>query len=407
MNILIINCHTNNRGDEAAVRALVDELRENLEEVHICLAIRGKTVYPNLPEDVQTVPQFVPTTFVKYILSYIAVQSSAYLLLPNGAREFLQAVQSADFILHAPGGPTLGDTYYPSELGYLRTFDLIKKMNKPYMFYAPSMGPFRKSERNPHRKRVLLNAEQIILRDPISLQYLRELLPEVEVQQTLDSALQHEINMAENKNKLNAYQELCDFLGRYERCIGITITDLKWHPIHSENQQVQARISATFLKIIRRLTDQGYGIVFIPQLYGGAHDAELMRNYCVSEACIVMVDDDERYDSYFQQYVISQMFAVIGMRYHSNIFSAKMGTPFISVSYEQKMSGFMEKMGLQEYLINLEDLSEEILWDKFERLEQNYGDYKSKLIALHEPMRKESYRSTEAVFEQMKRLKIM
>ena len=29
MNILIINCHTDNRGDEAAVHALIDELNCN------------------------------------------------------------------------------------------------------------------------------------------------------------------------------------------------------------------------------------------------------------------------------------------------------------------------------------------------------------------------------------------
>ena len=44
-------------------------------------------------------------------------------------------------------------------------------------------------------------------------------------------------------------------------------------------------------------------------------------------------------------------YAIIGMRYHSNIFSAKAGTPFISISYEQKMAGFMNKMNLEKYCI--------------------------------------------------------
>lgn len=69
-----------------------------------------------------------------------------------------------------------------------------------------------------------------------------------------------------------------------------------------------------------------------------------MKEYCFDEDnYFVICSDDEKYDTYFQQYVIGCMYAVIGMRYHSNIFSAKMGTPFISISYEQKMQGFMKK----------------------------------------------------------------
>ena len=66
----------------------------------------------------------------------------------------------------------------------------------------------------------------------------------------------------------------------------------------------------------------------------------------------------EERDTYFQQYVIGKLYAVVGMRYHSNIFSAKMGIPFVSVSYEQKMKGFMQSIGLSEYCIDLNELSE-------------------------------------------------
>ena len=94
-------------------------------------------------------------------------------------------------------------------------------------------------------------------------------------------------------------------------------------------------------------------------------------------------DSDDRYDSYFQQYVIGQLYAVVGMRYHSNIFSAKMGTPFISVSYEQKMTGFMEKMELSRYCIGIKDLSAELLAEKFELLEQEHDSYNMESSCLY------------------------
>ena len=72
-----------------------------------------------------------------------------------------------------------------------------------------------------------------------------------------------------------------------------------------------------------------------------------------------------------------------------------MGTPFISVSYEQKMQGFMEKMNLQQYCIKLSDLSETKLKEKFNLLEKQYDQYKNYLVMKHSEMKEESFRTTE------------
>lgn len=61
--------------------------------------------------------------------------------------------------------------------------------------------------------------------------------------------------------------------------------------------------------------------MFIPQLYGNGNDYDLMRTFCCdTNDYFVVTASDERYDTYFQQYLIGQLYAVIGMRYHSNIF---------------------------------------------------------------------------------------
>lgn len=101
------------------------------------------------------------------------------------------------------------------------------------------------------------------------------------------------------------------------------------------------------------------------------------------------------YDAYFQQYVIGKLYAVVGMRYHSNIFSAKMGTPFVSISYEQKMKGFMEKIGLDEYCIPIEKLTLDRLEDTFNKMCNNYHAYKEKLKEKHLQMKMDSHKTTE------------
>ena len=112
---------------------------------------------------------------------------------------------------------------------------------------------------------------------------------------------------------------------------------------------------------------KGYGVLFIPQLFGNQSDFDYMNSF-MSKNSFIMKDT---MDTYFQQYVISKLHAVVGMRYHSNIFAAKMNTPFIAVAYEEKMEGFIRLASLDDYSIELSDISFEQLNHKFIMIEKN------------------------------------
>jgi colanic acid/amylovoran biosynthesis protein len=71
---------------------------------------------------------------------------------------------------------------------------------------------------------------------------------------------------------------------------------------------------------------------------------------------------------------------VIGMRYHSNIFAAKMKVPFVAIAYEEKMRGFMVESGLSEYMITIDELDIENLLAKYRLLADNYMDVKNMLV---------------------------
>ena len=65
MKILVINCHSDNRGDEAAVHAMVDEISAVYPEVEITLAIRGAgTKYPNMPSNVKMIHQLLINVWI-------------------------------------------------------------------------------------------------------------------------------------------------------------------------------------------------------------------------------------------------------------------------------------------------------------------------------------------------------
>lgn len=394
MKIVIINCHWDNRGDEAAIRAMIDELRVKYPSADIYVQ-RALGEFGSFPENehVKVLPPFPIGGKKRRIQEQISIETKGKINLTSGAKAFYKAINGADIVLHAPGGPSIGDIYMPQETIKLRRLLAVKKAGVPYAFYAPSMGPFKNAERNPVRKEILEGASLICLREDISAKMVKEFVPLTNPIVTLDSAFQHDIDINENEKKFNEYTELRDFVGNGQNVIGITITDLQWNSLYKCDGKTKENIRETFTEFIKKITGVGYKVLFIPQLFSEANDYVYMKSFAIQN-CYVMSD---KYDCYFQQFIISKIKAVVGMRYHSNIFSAKMGTPFVSVSYEQKMQGFMKKAGLLEYCLPISELSANSLSNKFEGMMSNYDEYKSLLAIKKAEFKKESSKTTELV----------
>lgn len=405
MKILVLHAHTANRGDEAAVRAMVDEILAKIPETEITICINGNTFYPNMPKQVKQIGR-MPKLHSKVALLefYLFYFTNARFALSKECKEFKRELLHADLVLHAPGGPSIGDIYARVEKLYLYRLNLARVRKIPYMFYAPSMGPFNRGKGDKLRKRVISGASKVVVRDPISKQYLNQYVPDIQVEQHLDSALQHDIEPQKYDAVYENYRELKDFIQKHNRCLGITVTDLAWHPKHGKTK-LQSLIPEVFQKFVDHKIEEGYGIIYIPQLYGANDDTTLMNQFMRDEHTFMIEANAPEYDAYFQQYIIGKLYAVVGMRYHSNIFSAKMGTPFVSISYEQKMKGFMEKMGLDEYCITIEKLTLERLESTFEKMNKDYPAYKKKLQEKHFEMKKDSYKTTEAVLSILEKQK--
>lgn len=394
MKIFIYGANWYNRGDESAIRAMIDEIKLAYKDAQFKIHFNNAE-NTSLPySDIEQVPNFLPVyskNKLKVAFYYLALKTFGKINLLNKdykykISKFVEAINWADIIVYAPGGPMIGDLY---GAGFIfHQLNMIARSGKPYLFYAPSMGPFNKTGKLV--KKVLKNANLLCFREAISQGYFETLGIDRESFVTLDSAFQHPIDKAYYSKVLEEYTKLNEFIGDGKNVIGITVTDLLWHSNY-KNPSYETVIRNAFTQFVSYLSDKGYKILFIPQLFGESNDRDYMKSF-ENENCFTVSDS---YDCYFQQYVISRLYAVVGMRYHSNVFSAKMGTPFISVSYEQKMQGFMNKAGIDEYCIPIRELSYDVLKNKFEYLLENYDQYKSKLSVDKEKFRKESYKTTE------------
>lgn len=412
MNIFVFAANWFNRGDESAIRAMIDEIKVIYPSANFKIHFTAHMVASVPYKNMEIIPFFGNVQrrfFLKRLCYKLSVKSCGKInLMPKNHRltskqnrfalkKFIETVQWCDLAIYAPGGPCIGDIYRAYSL--LDCIDIIRHFKKPYVFFAPSMGPFK--EYKGRIADIVKSADVLCLREEISADYVRRLVPDIDLNVTLDSAFQHPIDEGKYEQELYEYTSLFDFLKNYDKVIGVTVADLQSHSLYM-NTSVRQTTENAFKVLLAYLQAKNYGVVFIPQLFGEHSDKEYMASFA-GENCFVV---DDLHDCYFQQYLISRLYAVIGMRYHSNIFSAKMGTPFLSISYEQKMFGFVKKVGLLEYCLTINNLTGENLITYFEKIVAHYDEYKSKLLSIRNSCREESYKTTQYVQKLIEKKKL-
>jgi colanic acid/amylovoran biosynthesis protein len=399
LNILILHAQWNNRGDEAAVRAMIDSLCSKLpiKQMEIMLLPQKFSQFPY--NDIETIALY-PSGVKAHLDSILTLITMGKLSFMRSGRKFIRSIDEADVIIHAPGGPLIGDLYTNNLSGYSYLYRLIFARiikNKPVFLYAPSIGPFLNRNMNIIRKFLLKKIDPIILREEISAKYLKEQLG-LNSLVTVDSAFQNTIPST-YLNRYNNISQILDLLEQ-ERVIGITITDLKWHPRYKNQEGLYEKINKSFAEFITFLINRDGFILLIPQIFGENSDVPLLKyfkNLNENRICIL----PENIDSYAQQLIISKLFCTVGMRYHSNIFATKGKVPFISISYEHKMDGFMKKIGLQELLIDINDISANRLITKYIYIEHNYNKIKEQLERKSLQLKLESQKTTEIIIKKL------
>jgi colanic acid/amylovoran biosynthesis protein len=307
----------------------------------------------------------------------LSVFSRGYFGYNRFLKKTVQKLNKSDFIIYSPGGSVINKRFWWSkQLEYLVPFFCAKAFNVPIAVAAPSIGPFDCNKNNVIIKWLLKTANPIVVREEISRHYLSEIGIKSNVHVTIDSAFYCEINYTAQEIKLKEDKELNNFLKSYKKTIGVTITDFKWHVSYSKDVQLPQRITEAFYRFILYLSQINYGVLFIPQLFGNQNDYNYMNSFSLNNTFTM----SDKMNANFQQFIISKLFSVVGMRYHSNIFSAKMGTPFIAVVYEEKMQGFIDMSGLENCSIPLDSLSGSALIRKFSYLKNNYTVLKDSLL---------------------------
>ncbi len=373
MNILIINQPTGNRGDESAHKALIRSLIRNLKDKDcINVAFFGepkKATLPFVVKDDKVNYTFIDSSYGKCRVPIVSfkygIADILCTILP-AYRRMNTMIKSADYVICAPGGICMGKFMNWDHIFWLSR---AKRYGKKLAYFSRSFGPFNKGGKydslfEEESLKLLRYCSIISIRDKRTMSFAESLhIPFIP---SIDAAF-----LDYPKSTIT----LSDFGLKSKQYVVFVPNSLTWQPSYKNVKQED--IDDLHLHVIDNLVKKypGYKIVMMPQLFGQESNSDyqyfnvLRKKAGIGDDTIVILDDTVNSDT--QQMIIRNSSFVIGGRYHSIVFSINNQTPFISLSYEDKMFGLLSILQLEDRQIDMRKFQTQI--DAKDELMQNFN----------------------------------
>ncbi|HXE81615.1 MAG TPA: polysaccharide pyruvyl transferase family protein, partial [Vicinamibacterales bacterium] len=280
--ILVVNQHGENRGDEAAMRAMIRAIagRYPGSSFVVVAQLRDRTLrIPFQREDVSILNMILPVADAAALAAHAAIRAiglPARLPLPRRARAIRDAYEQADLVITAPGGPYFGDLYAGHELVHWFFVALARLHGKAVFQYAPSCGPFRIGVLNWLRRRFYRWIDVLVVREEISRNHLVELLGgATPVHLAADAAIQDSIPPAERRAYFTG--ERAHLRDRF--LVAATLQRYRF-PGSPDPRAKQAAYEQAALACLEHLASvRPAHILFFPQLYGSVHSDVAFHRY--------------------------------------------------------------------------------------------------------------------------------
>ena len=242
---------------------------------------------------------------------------------------------------------------------------IARLLRKPVLGYGLGLGPISGKFGRCIAKFTLNNFHSIVVRDPQSQELLSELnVTKPKIIRSADLAILLDRPTTPSKR----IEELIATLPQNRPLVGLSIRDCTG--LIDGPESLYLRLA----EIADDLIDAGVHPVFIPFGFGKVTDgiaalniSKLMKNK--SGFTILPVDHLLTVDELLTLFWHFDFH--ICMRLHSAIFSAIAGKPFIALSYDPKVRQFANGIGMNEYCIDINDLSREEVRSKFDSLMKN------------------------------------
>ena len=348
---------TRNSGDNAILRAVIDNLKSENPEVKI-LALSQNPIETKEEYGVDSVERL---RFFKII----KIMSKSKLFVYGGG-SIIQDLSSTRSILY-----------------YLAMIYLAKKMSLKVMLYANGIGPIYKKMNRIITSKVINMVDVISLRDDLAKKELLLLgVDRPEIYVSVDPALSIKDVKPFNMERLK-YIEKIHGDGPY---IGISVTKLKRCP----------HIESAMVSLCDYINNKINGtLVFIPMYY--SKDMPVIQS----------ISKKMKTNSYVlkNHYVLDEMLGIIqnfdfiiGMRLHSLIYAAGRGIPMLGIAYDPKVKGFLQSIN-QVCIDDIDKMNSENLIEEFDKAWRKRDEAAVEIEALTAELKKKAKIDVDTVMK--------
>lgn len=347
MKVCIINQHTENWGDEAAFLGFVAALNDL--DLDLTSVITNSTRIASQGYISSSSAKVYPLRFNSIFEKVLAFLILKYqFLFPlhrlfKKYRRLSAVINSSDFVCVGPGGENIG-----AYRDYFYLFTILTALNrgKEVLFAGSSFN----TSGNPYYDQIalrLLQQTRVLAREEISYEYLRR--NGVKASLCSDNALYIKKYFASAISSTTAQSPKLSTIASYTVFVPNCLWT--WHPKYKDSQSYQY-LTSLIDNIFQSLTAYGQ-IVVLPQTYPYPNSKEMFDNYVERFNVLVLPD----LPSLDQINIISKSQAIVGMRYHTIVFSALANTKCFSIAYERKILGFNRKFFHGNGLLDITDRS--------------------------------------------------
>ncbi len=369
------NYGANNLGDEAILGGILTVLKKNFPaaDYSIMSADPEKTL--------KHCHQSQISGFLPADLKFTVVG-----MIPSGVRTFLKtafnlnhwkkfrttchAIKKADLFVLGGGGLFNDEQPKSVWIWFLQVLPAIFFKKNIYCL-GQSVGPLKTFAGKTMTRFVMKRAKLIVVRDHFSQELLNKLeIKNVHLLPDLVFALK--INPQLNFVKTSFYQ--------YSDHPYVVLSLRQWKISAKKNETNFQNLAAwidwlykykkikTVMIPFQQLSGQDDDTVTFKQIVGKLYNSEAAEIKTYSGDLLKILQ------------LIKNARAVVGMRLHSLIFATIVNTPFLGLSYSQKVKAFLKSLENENYLFDWVNFSTGNLLDGFEKLEKDRTELKQKLL---------------------------
>ena len=336
MNILIINQHTLNFGDDIAGISLLQNLLEfdDIQKINIIYNTKGKLL---LDDDKISHNQDIMLKNIGYcnLIKYFLLRKLGWKKIKNKPlNKMLDIINSSDYIFVSPCGANMG---IYKDWRFLVKLLIVINEGKTPIFHLNTIGS-SKSKIFDFFAKIVLRKSIIYVREKKSLEYIESL----------------GLNAKFGVDTAFSFKNDNEFIDKKDKIVFVPTILKSWHP-NFKNIEIDDLVFNKILPIIAEFSNsKKLKIELIPHLKNEEEKEyyEIIEKK-LKELDVSVVTRNDIDTVYKYNNAIKESRIVIGMRYHSIVLAVKNLVPFISLSYENKMQEVSEYSNKLDFAFKL------------------------------------------------------